>query len=131
VPVLPLQPAIYTSDGTQAIVVRAADNTLVTSERPLRAGELAYFYASGLGAVANAPADGAGGPISPLATARADVRVTLGGVPCDVLYAGLAPGLAGVYQVNIRPVSGFGASSQPLKVIAGGVESPAAQVYAQ
>ena len=35
VPVLELQPAVYTSDGVRAIVVHAADYTLVTDERPL------------------------------------------------------------------------------------------------
>jgi uncharacterized protein (TIGR03437 family) len=131
VPVLGIQPAIYSLDGTQAIVVRASDNTLVTAARPLRAGEFAYFYASGLGAVENPPADGAGGPLSPLARASADVQVTLGGTGCDVQYAGLAPGFVGVYQVNFRAPPSIATGSQTLALIAGGVISPKVQVALQ
>jgi hypothetical protein len=29
-------------------------------------------------------------------------HIRVGGVDADVLFAGLAPGLAGVYQVNVR-----------------------------
>ena len=86
-----------------------ADYTLATAARPLERDEYAFLYVSGLGAVANAPADGAGGPVSPPATAMADVRVTLGGVPCEVQFAGLAPGFAGVYQVNFRVPAGAAA----------------------
>ena len=62
-----VQPGLYTSDGTQAIVVHNADYTLATSARPLEPAEYAFLYVSGLGQVANAPADGAAGPVSPLA----------------------------------------------------------------
>ena len=88
VPVAAVQPGVYTTDGTEAIAVHDADYTLATAARPLVAGEYAFVYVSGLGAVTNAPADGKGGPNSPLARASADVRVTLGGVTCEVQFAG-------------------------------------------
>ena len=102
VPVVDFQPAIYTTDGTQAVVVHNADYTLAAAGRPLERGEFAFLYATGLGQVANQPPTGSGGPITPLARAVADVRVTLAGLPCEVQYAGLAPGFVGVYQVNLR-----------------------------
>jgi uncharacterized protein (TIGR03437 family) len=102
VPVLAQQPGVFTLDGARGLVVHHADNTLVTTERPLRRGEFAYFFASGLGAVTDPPPDGAPAPRQPLARVTGPVRVTLGGADCQVLFAGLAPDLAGVYQVNIR-----------------------------
>ena len=128
VPVAAVQPGIYTADGEQAIVVHAAGYTLTAASRPLERGEFAFLYASGLGAVPGAPADGAGGPSSPPAAAAADVRVTIGSVPCDVLFAGLAPGFAGVYQVNFRVAAAVAGGSQELVLTADGVASPAARV---
>ncbi len=128
VPVSAARPGVYTTDGTQAIAVHGADYTLATSARPLAKGEFAFVYASGLGTVANAPADGAGGPAGPLAGAAADVRVTVGGVPCDVQFAGLAPGFVGVYQVNFRVAAGATGGSLDLVLTVGGIAAPAVKV---
>ena len=131
VPVVELQPAAYTSDGTQALVVHNADYTLVTASRPLVPGEFAFVYASGLGAVANQPANGGGAPVSRLATATASVRVTLAGVACDVQYAGLAPGLVGVYQANFRVPANVPSGLNDLVLTAGTASSPVARVSVQ
>lgn len=130
VPVMELQPAVYASGGA-AVAVHNADNSLVTSSRPLVPGEYAYLYAAGLGLVSNTPADGAGAPVGPLARAQADVRVTLGGLPCEVQFAGLAPLFVGVYQVNFRVPPGVPSGAQDIAVSAGGVTSPAVKVTVQ
>jgi uncharacterized protein (TIGR03437 family) len=101
VPVRLIQPGVF-ANGTDAIVVHHSDNALVSRTRPLERGEFAYFYATGLGPVDNNPGTGNGGPASPLARATSQPRVTLGGAPLEVLYAGLAPGFVGVFQINIR-----------------------------
>src|SRR6185369_4272375 len=86
-PVLDAQPAIYSSDGTQAVVVHNVDYTLVSASRPLARGEFAFLYAAGLGKVANAPTTGAAAPVSlPLATVSGDVKVTLGGQACEIQF---------------------------------------------
>ncbi|MEO8368726.1 MAG: PQQ-dependent sugar dehydrogenase [Candidatus Solibacter sp.] len=131
VPLAAVQPGVYTLDGTAAIVVHAADYSLSDAAHPLRSDEYAFVYVSGLGAVANAPATGAGGPASPPATASADVRVTLGGVDCPVQFAGLAPGFVGVYQVNFRVAAGAVSGLRDLVVRANGVDSPAVRVSVQ
>ncbi|HXG34780.1 MAG TPA: PQQ-dependent sugar dehydrogenase [Bryobacteraceae bacterium] len=128
VPVHRLQPGIFTLDGLRAIVVHHSDNTVVTPERPLRAGEFAYFYATGLGPVTEPPPSGAAAPVEPLAHALAPVRVRLGGVECEVLFAGLAPGLAGVFQINIRVPELLESGDHELIVTAGDVPSPPARV---
>ena len=131
VPVVDFQPAIYTRDGTQAVVVHNADYTLVAAGRPLARGEFAFLYATGLGQVANQPPTGSGGPITPLARAVADVRVTMAGLPCEVQYAGLAPGFVGVYQVNLRVPDNAPGGSQDLVLNAGGAASPVVKVFVQ
>ena len=118
----PVQPGVYTGGG-QAIVVRAADYTLRAPK-----GDYVFVYASGLGAVSNTPADGSGAPSVPLAATLADVRVMLGGLPCDVQYAGLAPGFVGIYQVNFRIPAAAGAGPQDLVLSVAGVASPAVKV---
>ncbi|MFN0104516.1 MAG: PQQ-dependent sugar dehydrogenase [Bryobacteraceae bacterium] len=102
VPVMDLQPAIFEGTGGEAVIVRSGDNTLVTPQRPMRPGELVYFYATGLGPVDANPGNGNGGPSNPLARARSAPSVLIDGVQAEVIFAGLAPAFAGVYQVNIR-----------------------------
>jgi uncharacterized protein (TIGR03437 family) len=128
VPVVEVQPAIYTSDGSAAVVVHNADFTLVTAERPLAPGEYAFFYATGLGQVQNPPATGAGAPQSPLASLIAEAAVTLGGQTCEVQYAGLAPALAGVYQVNFRVPQGAASGARDLAIGVAGTTSAATKV---
>jgi uncharacterized protein (TIGR03437 family) len=128
VPLAPVQPGVYTRDGTEAIAVHASDYSLVSAAHPLLPDEYAFVYVSGLGPVSNAPATGAGGPASPPATASAEVRVTLGGVNCEVQFAGLAPGLVGVYQVNFRVAAGVTSGPGEMVVRANGVNSPPVRV---
>jgi uncharacterized protein (TIGR03437 family) len=128
VPVREFQPGVFTHDGQRAIVVRHADNGLVTADAPLVAGEYAYFYATGLGPVDNPPATGAAGPAGPVAATLALPEVTLGGMVAEVLFAGLAPGFAGVYQVNVRVPEGILPGEAPLVVRQGGETSPATSV---
>jgi hypothetical protein len=59
------------------------------------------IWATGLGAVANAPPTGQAAPgVPPYAPTVAEAQVTVGGVSAPVTYSGLAPGFAGLYQVN-------------------------------
>jgi uncharacterized protein (TIGR03437 family) len=105
-------PAIFstTGDGTgQGAVVIASSGVLAApvgafpGSQPVARGDFLAIYCTGLGAVNNTPADGAPAPSSaPLATTLATPSVTIGGVPATVSYSGLAPGLVGLYQVNVQ-----------------------------
>jgi uncharacterized protein (TIGR03437 family) len=129
--VLAVQPAIYTLDGTRGVVVHAVGYALVTAARPLQRGEFAFVYAAGLGSVSNQPPTGAAAPLSPFASASGDVRVSLAGLPCDISYAGLAPTLVGVYQVNFRVPPNAPSGVQNLILSVGGAASPAVTVPVQ
>ena len=116
------QPAVFLANGL-GVVVHHADNTLVTSERPLVAGENAYLYATGLGAVDNQPATGEAASTTQLSRVRSVPAVTLAGRTCEVQFAGLAPGLVGVYQINIRVPVGVASGLPHLTVTQGGQAS--------
>ena len=126
VPVSDVQPGIYSG-----VVVHNSDYSLVNASRPLVRGEYAFLYAEGLGAVANQPADGAAAPSSPLAQTRATVQVSIGGVPCEVQYSGLAPGFVGLYQVNFKVPTGAPSGNQDLVISIGSAASPAVKVAVQ
>ena len=82
-------------------VVHASSGQLVSSAAPATAGETLTMYMTGLGAVATDIALGAGAdPANLIATSELP-QVVLGGADVDVLFAGLAPGYPGLYQLNI------------------------------
>ncbi|MBM3785491.1 MAG: hypothetical protein FJW30_14085 [Acidobacteria bacterium] len=78
---------------------------------PAKPGDILQFYVTGLGLAtpdgteagprlgngAVAPADG-----SVLYKVVAPVTVTVGGVGAEVVFAGVTPGYAGLYQLNVR-----------------------------
>jgi len=51
--------------------------------------------------------------------------VTVGGQAATVLFAGLAPGFVGLYQLNIQAPEGLGAGDQAVVVRCGAEESQA------
>lgn len=73
------------------------DYRLITPDNPARLGEAVNFYATGLGAVDPPVATGQPGPVEPLARLRDGIQCNL-----PVLYAGLAPGLVGIYQLQLQ-----------------------------
>jgi len=131
VPVFEKQPGVFTSNGVDAIVVHVVNPALVSAERPLVAGQAAYFYMTGLGSVSNRPRTGAASPGNPAAETRESVSATIGGIPTPVTFAGLAPALAGVYQVGITVPPGTGSGRQDLIVTVGGVSSRVVSVLIQ
>jgi uncharacterized protein (TIGR03437 family) len=60
------------------------------------------IYANGLGPVSNPPDAASAAVADPLSRTLGETIVQVGGLRAAVLYSGLAPGLAGVYQINAR-----------------------------
>jgi uncharacterized protein (TIGR03437 family) len=103
-------PAIFTTgapDG-QAIAVLAGTTQIagpvgaLPGAAPVQRGDFLTLYCNGLGSVANQPLTGSAGPSDNFATTKATPIVTIGGASAKVLYSGLAPGLVGIYQVNVQ-----------------------------
>jgi uncharacterized protein (TIGR03437 family) len=79
--------------------------TLITPSNPATAGEVIVLYATGLGDVQTPVADGTAATAADNATGS--IRVTIGGVPATVNYAGLAPFSVGEYQLNVVVPAGL------------------------
>jgi uncharacterized protein (TIGR03437 family) len=94
--------------GAQYLVAAAHEDfrSIVSDSDPALPGEILHFYMTGLGAVDPPVETGAPAPVfRPVYARRMPVcRCWQAGieVPIEVLFAGLAPGLVGVYQVSIR-----------------------------
>jgi uncharacterized protein (TIGR03437 family) len=129
--IAPAQPGVYTQDqsgtGIGVIVVVKPDGTQfeADSSHPASAGDALVIYCTGLGAVNPLVAAGSGAPSSPLTKTSNAVTVTIGGQPAQVLFAGLTPAFAGLYQVNAIVPSGVAAAPNvPVILTAAGLASP-------
>ena len=120
--------------GAGAIVVIEANGNefLNTPSAPASAGDALAIYGSGLGAVTPPVQAGTPAPLSPPAQTASPVTVTIGGKNAQVLFAGLAPGYAGLYQVNVVVPPGIAAgSSVPVVLSVAGASSPAVTIAIQ
>lgn len=102
VPVFSTQPGIFEvffSDSTRVAALLHSDYSLVTPTNPARRGEVLSVWLTGLGAVSPPVATGDQGP-TPAALVASQVAVGLDNIECEILFAGYAPGLRGVYQIN-------------------------------
>jgi len=140
---VPFSPGLFATNsqgtGQGAVLIAAAGATLAAptgafpGSRPARPGEYLEIYGTGLGTVAYGPASGQAATGVVLSTTLATPQVTLGGVPASVSFSGLAPGFAGLYQVNVQvPANAPTGDAVELKVsIPGGATSNAVTVAIQ
>ena len=125
VTVAPAAPGIFAvnSLGSGAgAIEHALTGQLVTGANPAAVGEVVAVYCTGLGAIAPAIPDGAAAPVPPAQTAMA-VTASIAGSPASVLFAGLAPGFPGLYQVNIQVPAGTLSGVQNLAISVNGAVS--------
>jgi uncharacterized protein (TIGR03437 family) len=81
-------------------IFRATNGQLVTPSNPVHPEDAIVIFATGMGRTSPLVEAGAAAPSEPLAMVAVQPDVVLGGVTLPVLYAGLVPGLVGVYQIN-------------------------------
>jgi trimeric autotransporter adhesin len=102
-------PAIFTLNGSgtgQAAAINNKDGSINGAARPAKVGDYIQLYITGAGQTSPSGTDGL---ITSAATPLPDgtVKVTIGGLPANVNYAGGAPGaVAGVLQVNAQIPAG-------------------------
>ena len=92
------------------------DGSLVTANSPAQAGETVSLFLTGLGTVDPTIADGAAGPTLPLSNAVSTIQAFIGGAAATVGYSGLAPQLAGLYQINLTVPTGLTAGDNSLAI---------------
>jgi uncharacterized protein (TIGR03437 family) len=99
-PVTPLQPGLFFAPSTGIGAMRFPSDGSIAAQRAARPGELVELYAAGLGAVDSAPE--VGEPASGFFLARTvlEPTVSIGGRVLPATFSGLAPGFAGLYQIN-------------------------------
>ncbi len=132
----PAQPGVFAVNvrGTgQAIAVLAANQLLLAdTANPVAPGEGLVIYCEGLGELDNPLEAGAQTPPSPLRRPVLPVRVTIGGVEAQVVFAGLTPGLSGLHQINVVvPVSVQTGFEVPVEVTAGEQSAPVVTIAVQ
>jgi uncharacterized protein (TIGR03437 family) len=111
------QDTILGGGGGGDPAVTHANGSAVSADSPAQAGEVLVMYVVGLGSTSPAVPDGAPAPASPLSMAQGHPSVhydfaanaapstDVGGASTgDIspLFAGLAPGFVGLYQVNVQ-----------------------------
>jgi uncharacterized protein (TIGR03437 family) len=129
VEIQPIAPGIFFAGSDPAVLHQ--NGRLVTAASPAVPGEFVSIYMTGLGSVVGTVGTGEAAPTSPAAPCQATVRVSLAGVEVIPTFAGLAPGFAGLYQVNIQVPPSLRAGIWPLKVTVSGTDSNQAQISVQ
>ena len=116
----------YAEAGGRRLAAALDENSrAVGTANAARRGRAVQVFCSGLGPVDKAPAPGQPASVSPLVRTMAAPVVTIGGRPAQVSFSGLAPGFAGVYQLNVTVPADAATGLQPLVVTAGGVAAKA------
>ncbi|MDP9053339.1 MAG: hypothetical protein M3N93_03430 [Acidobacteriota bacterium] len=126
-------PGFFQWNGSFALA-QHADGRLITASAPAQPGEVIVLYATGLGRTSPDLSSGhvASGAINILYLSQ--LQVLLDGVPrpaSSIYYAGVTPGFAGLYQINLMLPSAMNANPA-IQVTMGSQSSPASVfLYAQ
>jgi len=118
-----VDPGLY-MNGPRAAALNP-DQTPHTAATPQAAGTILAFYLTGQGTVNPAIPDGNPAPSEPLALVKGTAQATIGGQTAEVIFAGLAPGFAGLAQVNIRIPQGLSPGDHPAFIVINGIPSNA------
>ena len=97
-------PGLFCVDGETVIATRV-DGTLITRDQRARPGEVIVLYATGLGPTTPSLISGIVPSEIAFIQKRSELRVALNGAAVsseNILYAGISPGWAGLYQINLR-----------------------------
>jgi len=130
VPVVSAGPGLFLS-GRSAVVQNAADYSLNGPGRPAAAGSTIIAYLTGSGPVSPAADDGLAAPLTSLVYATASHSAAIGSAAATVSFAGLAPGWAGLVQVNVAVPAGLATGTYPLTVTIDGQTSNAGDISVQ
>src|SRR5437870_8181421 len=127
IPLSRSSPGVLSVDvnGTKtAAIIHGADFALVTPDYPAERDETLILYAAGLGPVDPGVAAGEAALADPFSVTTESVEVTIGGHPYPVLWSGLAPGMVGIYQINLYvPGDRAQGDDLPVFITAGGAAS--------
>jgi uncharacterized protein (TIGR03437 family) len=106
-PVSAAAPAIFTIGASGQGAILNGDLSVNSAANPAARGSTIAIYATGIGLLSPAMADGTIVSATNLPLSVADVSVNIGGLAATVVYQGGAPGMvAGVMQINAQVPTG-------------------------
>jgi len=117
-------PGLFLAKPGVAVATRA-DGRLITESAPAEAGEVVVLYATGLGETVPGTEYGRVASMAAWVKNRERFAVILDGrtVEGGVLYAGVTPGFAGLYQVNVKLPEWTGPNPE-IRLMGGDAVSP-------
>ncbi len=127
IPVVAANPGVFTANqsGAGAGIFVDANFRLISGSNPARAGQVVIALLTGLGEVEPPVPTGAQTPSATLSRVRFPVEATIAGQRAPVAFAGLAPGFAGLYQINLTVPAGVApGDAVPVVIRAGTASSP-------
>jgi minor extracellular serine protease Vpr len=130
VPLNNYNPQFFTYGSDIAIAQDSSYNLISTSNPAKRGSPFIILWVNGLGPVSNQPASENPAPTA-LSTTQ-PVTVNFGGVTATPIFAGLAPGFPGLYQIDVAvPTSVTPGNAVPVTISVGGVTSAQATLPIQ
>ena len=130
-----VSPGIFTlnQQGTgPGAILHAVDFQPVSESAPARPGEFLLIFCTGLGLVQPEVQSGQIAPTAePLARTLSTPLVNIAGLPAQVSFSGLAPGFAGLYQVNVEVPPGVPPGTQEVEIIINNVPGNTVTVAVQ
>lgn len=130
--IVPFKPGIFTTNAGEQGVVVDTRGRLVDASAPAAAGDVLVAYATGLGAVDRPVRSGQPAPSNPPAKTVTGVTVRIGDRTVPAEFAGLTPGLVGLYQINFAVPAGVApGNAVPLIVTMNGVASNTVTIAVQ
>jgi len=132
------QAAAYNQDWT----LNGATSSSCPSCRPAPKGSVVMLFGTGQGPVNPTVADGAPAPSDPLSytvavattdgktclTAQVSTCIAIGSTFGEISYTGLAPGLVGVWQINVKIPEGALSGTVPIRVVVDGTPGNLANI---
>jgi uncharacterized protein (TIGR03437 family) len=117
----------FTNNPVGGIGIAAAEHpdfSIVSESNPAQIGETIAVYVAGMGAVSNQPADGTAASTTTLSdtTVTPQVYITDSAgnfATATVAFSGLAPGYAGLYQINFVVPSGLVSGDAAIEIYSG------------
>jgi uncharacterized protein (TIGR03437 family) len=122
-------PSFFQSDATTVLGVHL-DGSTITAASPAKAGEIVVLFASGLGPTNPAAVPNQIPQTAASVTPLSSFSMLINGVavsPQQILYAGVVPTFAGLFQINVQLPGDLTANPQ-IQIGYAGTFSPAGRV---
>jgi uncharacterized protein (TIGR03437 family) len=122
-------PSFFQSDATTVLGIHL-DGTTITAASPAKAGEIVVLFASGLGPTNPAAIPDQIPQTAATVTPLSSFSMLINGVavsPQQILYAGVVPTFAGLFQINVQ-LPGNTPGNPQIQIGYGGTFSPTGRV---